>query len=44
MFASPVAGGLWESLDSGGTWASIGDNLPTQVVGATAYDVPVGPS
>jgi hypothetical protein len=40
-FASPVVGGVWESLDSGATWRSIGDNLPTQVVGAIAYDAPL---
>jgi len=36
-FASPVVGGVWESTDSGSTWHSIGDSLPTQVVGALAY-------
>ena len=36
-----MAGGLWESLDEGATWHSIGDGLPTQVVGAIAYDVPL---
>lgn len=41
FFASPVAGGVWESLDGGATWHSIGDGLPTQVVGAIAYDVPL---
>ncbi|MBJ7610533.1 MAG: hypothetical protein JF887_14060 [Candidatus Dormibacteraeota bacterium] len=40
FFASPVAGGLFESSD-GAHWASIGDGLPTQVVGAIAYDVPL---
>ncbi len=39
-FASPVVGGVWESADSGATWHSIGDGLPTQVVGAIAYDAP----
>ncbi len=41
FFASPVAGGVWESLDGGATWHSVGDGLPTQVVGAIAYDVPL---
>ena len=40
-FASPVAGGVWESRNSGATWRSIGDGLPTQVVGAIAYDAPL---
>jgi hypothetical protein len=39
-FASPVVGGVWESVDSGATWHSIGDGLPTQVVGAIVYDAP----
>jgi hypothetical protein len=41
FFASPVAGGVFESLDGGATWHSIGDGLATQVVGAIAYDVPL---
>ena len=41
FFASPTAGGVFESLDGGGTWHSIGDGLPTQVVGAIAYDQPL---
>jgi len=41
FFASPTAGGVFESLDGGSTWHSIGDGLPTQVVGAIAYDVPL---
>ena len=40
-FASPVVGGVWESTDGGGTWKSIGDKLPTQTVGALAYDTPL---
>ncbi len=40
-FASPVVGGVWESVDGGTTWRSIGDNLPTQVIGALAYDAPL---
>ena len=41
FYASPVVGGVWESLNSGATWHSIGDGLPTQVVGAIAYDAPL---
>ena len=41
FFASPTAGGVFESLDGGKTWHSVGDGLPTQVVGAIAYDVPL---
>ena len=41
FFASPTAGGVYESADGGKTWHSIGDGLPTQVVGAIAYDVPL---
>jgi hypothetical protein len=37
-FASPVVGGVWETRNAGKTWRSIGDNLPTQTVGAIAYD------
>ncbi|HEV3232821.1 MAG TPA: hypothetical protein VG245_11280, partial [Candidatus Dormibacteraeota bacterium] len=40
VFASPTAGGVYESLDAGGRWHSIGDGLPTQVIGAIAYDAP----
>ena len=40
-FASPTAGGIWETLNGGSTWHSIGDSLPTQVVGAIAYDAPL---
>ena len=41
FFASPTVGGVFESTDGGKTWASIGDGLPTQAVGAIAYDVPL---
>jgi hypothetical protein len=40
-FASPVVGGVWETHDAGKTWHSIADNLPTQTVGAIAYDAPL---
>ncbi|HVA59284.1 MAG TPA: LPXTG cell wall anchor domain-containing protein [Mycobacteriales bacterium] len=38
LWASPTAGGVWESDNGGSSWFSIGDGLPTQVVGAIAYD------
>ena len=40
LFASPVTGGVFESLDSGATWRSIGEKLPTAAIGAIAYDAP----
>ena len=40
LWASPAGGGVWESDNSGAGWHSIGDGLPTQVVGAIAYDAP----
>ena len=40
-FASPVIGGVWESHNGGATWRSIGNNLPSQVVGSIAYDRPL---
>src|SRR4051794_24909710 len=36
-FAGSTNGGVWESNDAGASWHSIGDGLPTQVVGAVAY-------
>jgi hypothetical protein len=42
FFASPTAGGVFESDNAGKSWFSIGDALPTQMVGAIAYDVPLG--
>jgi hypothetical protein len=40
LWVSAVAGGVFETTDAGATWHSIGDGLPTQVVGAIAYDAP----
>jgi hypothetical protein len=39
-FASPVVGGVWESRNGGTTWRSVGNSLPSQTVGALAYDAP----
>jgi hypothetical protein len=40
-FASPVIGGVWETHNGGASWRSIGNNLPSQVVGDIAYDPPL---
>ena len=37
-FAAAAAGGVYETVNGGGAWRSIGDGLPTQVIGALAYD------
>ena len=36
-FASSSDGGVWESRNSGQSWRSIGDTLPTQVIGGIAW-------
>ena len=36
-FASVAGGGVWLSSNAGGSWQSVGDRLPTQVVGAIAF-------
>jgi hypothetical protein len=37
LFAAKGTGGIWMSSDFGDTWRSIGDNLPSQIVGAVAW-------
>src|SRR3954468_2869222 len=37
LFAAEGTGGVWMSTDGGATWNSIGDTLPSQVVGAVAW-------
>ena len=37
LIASVGQGGVWISDQSAANWASIGDDLPTQVIGAVAY-------
>ena len=37
LFASIGTGGVWMSRNLGGSWRSIGDKLPTQVVGAVGW-------
>lgn len=42
LFAAVANGGVWLSNDSGKSWSSVGDNLPTQIVGAVAYTPAAG--
>ena len=37
LFAAMGTGGVWLSEDTGNTWRSIGDKLPSQIVGAVAW-------
>ena len=37
VFAAASNGGVWMSADRGGSWTSIGDGLPTQVVSGMAW-------
>src|SRR5688572_1538451 len=37
LFAALGTGGIWLSEDIGTTWRSIGDRLPSQIVGAVAW-------
>jgi hypothetical protein len=37
LFAAKGTGGVWMSTDRGATWTSIGDSLPSQVVGAVGW-------
>lgn len=37
VFAAASQGGVWESDDLGGSWRSIGEGLPTQIVGAVGW-------
>ena len=37
MFATVGTGGVWMSIDLGERWRSIGDRLPTQVIGAVGW-------
>ena len=36
-FAAVANGGVWETTNSGSSWHSIGDGLPTQITGAVAW-------
>jgi hypothetical protein len=37
LFAAASQGGVWESRDLGASWRSVGNGLPTQIVGAVGY-------
>ena len=37
LFAALGTGGVWMSTDLGDTWRSIGDRLPSQIIGAVAW-------
>lgn len=37
VYAAIGEGGVWVSDDRGGSWRSIGDNLPTQAIGGIAF-------
>ena len=37
LFAAKGTGGIWMSTDYGDTWRSVGDGLPSQIVGAVAW-------
>ena len=37
LFLAAAQGGVWESDNLGASWRSVGDGLPTQVVGAVGY-------
>ncbi len=37
LYAAVASGGVWESGNTGKSWHSIGESLPTQTVGSIAY-------
>ena len=37
LFAAKGTGGIWMSTDYGDSWRSVGDGLPSQIVGAVAW-------
>lgn len=42
LFATKGTGGIWLSTDVGGTWRSIGDSLPSQIVAGVAWSTANG--
>jgi hypothetical protein len=42
LFATKGTGGIWLSEDVGHTWRSIGDTLPSQIIGAVAWSTANG--
>ena len=43
IYAGAPRGGIWKTTDGGGTWAAVGDSLPSLAVAALAVD-PATPS
>jgi hypothetical protein len=37
LYAAKPHGGVWKSTDKGAHWKSVGDSLPTQVIGSIAW-------
>jgi hypothetical protein len=42
LYAAVANGGVWRSDDVGASWTSIGDNLPSQIVGSVAWSTAGG--
>lgn len=42
LFAAVASGGVWMSANTGKSWTSIGDDLPTQTVGSIEYSPAAG--
>jgi hypothetical protein len=42
LYAAVASGGVWESRNTGKSWHSIGNSLPTQTVGSIAYSPAAG--
>ena len=42
VYMGAAGGGVWKSTDGGTKWVSIGDDLPSQAVGALAFDAKSG--
>jgi hypothetical protein len=42
LFAAVANGGVWMSTDRGASWTSIGETLPTQIVGAVGWSPAAG--
>lgn len=44
LYASVATGGVWRSDDQGSTWRSVGETLPTQVIGSVQHTTAGGPA
>lgn len=42
VYMGAAGGGVWKSTDGGEHWVSIGDPLPSQAIGALAFDAETG--